>query len=67
MAGFYPAYRKGGGAIEASAYYIASGTAIEKGEIVQYGVTGVAALSEGTDFDDPAFGVAAEYFGRTSQ
>ncbi len=58
--GFYPSHRLGGGAVEATARYIASGTAIEKGEIVQYGVTGVAALSEGTDFDDPAFGVSAE-------
>ena len=58
--GFFPAYRKGGGAIEATTRYIAANVAIEKGEIVQYGVTGIAALTEGTDFDDPAFGVAAE-------
>jgi hypothetical protein len=58
--GFYPAYVKGGGAIEATARYIATNVAIEKGEIVQYGVTGITALTEGTDFDDPAFGVSAE-------
>jgi hypothetical protein len=59
--GFYPAYVKGGGATEATARYIATNVAIEKGEIVQYGVTGITALTEGTDFDDPAFGVAAEF------
>ncbi len=57
---FVPAYREGGGAIEAHPYYIATNTAIEKGEIVKFTVgTGIAAVA-GTDFDDPAFGVAAE-------
>ena len=58
--GFHPAYRKGGGAIEATARYIAANVAIEHGEIVEYDRTGVKALTEGTDFDNPAFGVAGE-------
>lgn len=41
-------------------YYIAGGTAIEKGEIVDFTVgTGIVAVA-GTDFDVPMIGVAAE-------
>ena len=57
---FVPAYREGGGPIEARPFYIASGTAIKKGEIVKFTPgTGIEAVA-GTDFDDPALGVAAE-------
>jgi hypothetical protein len=57
---FTPLYREGGGPIVPRTFYIATSTAIEKGEIVLFtpGV-GVAAVV-GTDFDDPALGVAAE-------
>jgi hypothetical protein len=59
--GFYPAYRKGGGAIEATPYYIASNVAVRKGQVVEYGRTGVVVLSgdHDTDADDPVLGVAA--------
>ena len=58
---FLPSKRYNRGPVFPRAYYIASNTAIEKGEIVQFTPgTGIAALTEGTDFDDPAFGVAAE-------
>lgn len=58
---FVPAYREGGGPIEARTFYIPTATVIEKGEIVQLTPgTGIAVLTEGTDFDDPALGVAAE-------
>jgi len=57
---FIPAYREGGGPIQAHPYYIATGTAIEKGEVVLFTTgVGVAAV-DGTDFDDPALGIAAE-------
>lgn len=57
---FYPAYREGGGPIEAKPFYIASATAITKGSFVKYTTgTGIEA-SAGTDFDDPCLGVAAE-------
>ena len=59
---FTPLYREGGGPLVPRTFYIATGTAIEKGEMVQFTVgVGVAALgSDGTDFDVPALGVAAE-------
>ena len=57
---FIPAYREGGGPIVARSFYIPSATVIEKGEIVLFTTgTGIAAVS-GTDFDDPALGVAAQ-------
>lgn len=58
--GFHPSHLKGGGVIEATARYIAGNVVIEKGEIVEYGRTGIKALTQGTDFDDPAFGAAGE-------
>lgn len=57
---FTPAYRDGGGAIEAREFYIPTATVIEKGEVVKFTTgTGIAVVA-GTDFDDPALGVAAE-------
>jgi hypothetical protein len=59
---FETAYRENRGPIYPREFYIATGTAIEKGEIVQFTVgVGIAALgSDGTDFDVPALGIAAE-------
>ena len=62
MAYFKYAYRQGGenGVMNPREYYIATGTAIEEGEIVlQTPGTGIAAVS-GTDFNDPAIGIASE-------
>jgi hypothetical protein len=57
---FVPAYREGGGVCVPRPYYIAAATAIERGEVVLFTPgTGIAAVA-GTDFDDPAIGVAAE-------
>lgn len=59
---FIPAYREGGGPITARPYYIATTTAIEKGEMVLFTLgVGVAAVA-GTDFDDPCIGVAARFW-----
>lgn len=60
--GFYPAYRKGGGAMETTDRYVVTSVAILKGQVVEYGRTGVIALSgdHDTDADDPVFGVSAE-------
>lgn len=59
---FTPAYREGGGAIEAREFYIPTATVIEKGEVVGFTLgTGVVALgAAGTTFDDGVLGVAAE-------
>ena len=57
---FKPAYREGGGAVQAQEFYIPTATAIELGEMVLFTTgTGVAVVS-GTDFVAPALGVAAE-------
>ena len=59
---FIPAYREGGGPIEARPYYIATATAIEKGEMVIFTVgVGIAAVGD-ADQDDPIFGVAARFW-----
>jgi len=56
MAYFY--WQRGGSDVRP--FYIATATAIEKGEIVLHTAgTGIAAVA-GTDFDDPAIGVAVE-------
>jgi hypothetical protein len=57
---FTPAYREGGGPINAHTYYIATGTAVVKGSPVTFTVgTGIAAY-DATDADDPIIGIAAE-------
>lgn len=57
---FTPAYRQGGGAIEAHPHYIATATAIKKGTFVKFTIGTGIEQSTGTDFDDPCIGVAAE-------
>lgn len=60
MAYFNFAFNLNGGTPTVQPLYIPSATAIEKGEVVLYTPgTGVAVVT-GTDFDDPAVGVAAE-------
>lgn len=60
MAYFKFAYNTANRTSPPKEYPIATGTAIEKGEIVGFTPgTGVVAVA-GTDFDDPALGVAAE-------
>ena len=60
MARFIPAQSHSGGTVPYRIFTIATATAIEKGEIVlQTPAVGIAAVA-GTDFNDPAIGVAME-------
>jgi hypothetical protein len=57
---FTPAYRRGGGAINANAYYIATATAVTKGQPLTFTVGTGIAVYDATDADDPIIGIAAE-------
>ena len=58
---FDVAYRENRGPIYPREFYIATGTAIEKGEIVIFTAgVGIGAVGTPADFDEPALGIAAE-------
>ena len=57
---FTPAYKMGGGPIEAHPYYIPTATVIAKGQPVQFTAGTGIVVYDATDADDPLLGIAAE-------
>jgi hypothetical protein len=57
---FTPAYKMGGGPIEAHPYYIPSSTAVVKGQVVAFTAGTGIVVYDATDADDPILGIAAE-------